>query len=235
MIVGDLTPSRYARQPVYGYLRGQGLGRVEIEGLFVARNNSLPDIAQIEAKLALLRDLGFENPVKMIVSLPAILGLARENIEAKLALLRDLGFENPVKMIVSSPAILGLARENIEAKLALLRDLGFENPVKMIVSLPAILGYARENIEFKVLVCHALRAPGAKLFMAIISRSPIPVAVAASDPGVRSLSAFREAWTIRKRQARTELLALLLRRRAHPMVQAYHRYRPAPSPIRSAA
>ena len=38
------------------------------------------------------RDLGFADPVKMIRSSPAILGLAINNIRGRVADLRELGF-----------------------------------------------------------------------------------------------------------------------------------------------
>ena len=49
----------------------------------------------------------------MVTSLPAILGLAIDNITGKLSDLKRLGFADPVKMVTSSPAILGYARERL--------------------------------------------------------------------------------------------------------------------------
>ena len=56
-----------------------------------------------------LRELGFNDPVKMIASSPPILGLAIDNIRSRIADLLKLGFNDPVKMVTSSPAILGYA------------------------------------------------------------------------------------------------------------------------------
>jgi hypothetical protein len=50
-------------------------------------------------KTAVLRELGFAEPVKMITSRPAILGLPIHNIRGKIADLRELGFADPIKMI----------------------------------------------------------------------------------------------------------------------------------------
>ena len=47
-----------------------------------------PDI--LELKLSGLKDRGFSNPTKLIESLPAILGLAFDNIDRRLTLLRRL-------------------------------------------------------------------------------------------------------------------------------------------------
>jgi hypothetical protein len=116
-------------------------------------DNSLSRMKKAQLKIDDLKALGFENPVKMITSSPAILGYSvKENIEPKIVELKALGFENPVKMITSSPAILGYSvKENIEPKIVELKALGFENPVKMITSLPTILGYSvKENIEPKI-------------------------------------------------------------------------------------
>ena len=74
----------------------------------------LPPVADIDAKISALRDLGFADPVKMITSSPAILGLSvDDNIKPKISALRDLGFADPVKMITSSPAILGYAPDRL--------------------------------------------------------------------------------------------------------------------------
>ena len=85
------------------------LGFDEDSATKVFETVQLPAIDNIRGKLDDLKALGFENPVKMITSLPAILGYAIDNIRGKLDDLKALGFENPVKMITSSPAILGYA------------------------------------------------------------------------------------------------------------------------------
>ncbi|NWG25527.1 MAG: hypothetical protein HXY30_14125, partial [Pseudorhodoplanes sp.] len=65
----------------------------------------LPPIDNIRGKISDLQALGFADPVKMITSLPAILGYAIDNIRGKISDLQALGFADPVKMITSSPAI----------------------------------------------------------------------------------------------------------------------------------
>jgi hypothetical protein len=56
-----------------------------------------------KAKIDGLRERGFDNPVKLITSMPPILGLAFENIDAKLEGLKQRGFDNPTKLITTSP------------------------------------------------------------------------------------------------------------------------------------
>jgi hypothetical protein len=104
-LTADLAEVRYA------HLLACGFDRESADKIFEALD--LPEPAKIDQKLADLRDLGFADPVKMITSLPAILGLAIDNIRGKLTDLRDLGFADPVKMITSLPAILGYARERV--------------------------------------------------------------------------------------------------------------------------
>ena len=77
----------------------------------------------VDSHLIGLSERGFTNPIKMVESLPAILGYAFENIDAKLAGLRERGFTNPNKMVESLPAILGLAFENIDRRLRLFSRL----------------------------------------------------------------------------------------------------------------
>ena len=54
--------------------------------------------------------------MKLVASLPAILGYAMGSIRGKITNLRELGFCDPVKMITSFPTILGLSIENIRSK-----------------------------------------------------------------------------------------------------------------------
>jgi mTERF len=137
-----------------------------------AVDNLLMRMKRSNIKIDELKALGFENPVKMITSLPAILGYSiKENIQPKIDELKALGFENPVKMITSLPAILGLSiKENIQPKIDELKALGFENPVKMITSLPAILGLSiKENIQPKI---DELKALGFENPVKMITSSP---------------------------------------------------------------
>ena len=86
----------------------------------------------------------------MIVSLPAILSYALDNIHSRLADLRRLGFADPVKMIEYFPTILGLGIDNIRCRIDDLRELGVADPVKMITSSPTILGLAMDNIRGRI-------------------------------------------------------------------------------------
>ena len=68
--------------------------------------------ANPKAKIEGLKQRGFDNPHKLITSLPAILGVGFENIDAKIEGLKQRGFDNPTKLITSSPSILGYGFEN---------------------------------------------------------------------------------------------------------------------------
>ena len=108
-----------------------------------------------DAMVALLREQ-LADPVKMITSVPAILGYAIKNVRDKIADLRELGFTEPVKMITTHPAILSYAIKNVRGKIADLRELGFADPVKMMTSNPATLSYAIDNVRSKIAVLREL-------------------------------------------------------------------------------
>ncbi len=100
-----------------------GLPRDLIEALKVS-NPTLFHKEETYKKIESLKKLGFADPVKMIVSLPAIFGLNIKSMEEKIESLKKLGFADPVKMIVSLPALLGLNIEkNIEPKLTILMKM----------------------------------------------------------------------------------------------------------------
>jgi hypothetical protein len=85
------------------------------------------------------RDLGFADPVKIIRSSPAILGLAINNIRGRVADLRELGFTDPVKMITSRPAILGYARERLFLCGKIIKDLddgGTDGMFRQLIGQP---------------------------------------------------------------------------------------------------
>ena len=110
----------YQRRTDYGADEAEARLRFLIEVGFssedadrVFETVNLPSIEAMRGKIADLRTLGFADPVKMITSLPAILGLAIDNIRGKIADLRTLGFADPVKMITSSPAILGCSADRV--------------------------------------------------------------------------------------------------------------------------
>ena len=95
----------------YDHLLRCGFSEAQADHVFESIN--LPDCETITCRLADLRGLGFTDPVKMITTMPAILGYAIDNIRGKISDLRGLGFTDPVKMITSLPAILGYARERL--------------------------------------------------------------------------------------------------------------------------
>jgi len=110
-----------------------------------------------KAKIEGLRERGFDNPHKLITSLPAILGYGFENIDAKIEGLRQRGFDNPHKLITTSPAILGYGSENIDRKIRLLYLLHGDRAkaISELETFPALLGYKRRRLLFAVRTSHA--------------------------------------------------------------------------------
>jgi hypothetical protein len=110
-------------------------------------------------KIQGLKARGFDNPVKLITTLPAILGYGFENIDAKIEGLRERGFENPTKLITTLPAILRLAFDNIDRKIRLLYLLHGDRSkaVSEIEAFPPLLGYKWRRLLFAVRTSH----PGA--------------------------------------------------------------------------
>src|SRR5438876_836189 len=82
----------------------------------IARRHPLL-FANSTEKVQGLKGRGFDDPVKLIIRAPQILGLTLKNIDSKLEGLKQLGFGNPVKIIASFPSALGFRLENIESKL----------------------------------------------------------------------------------------------------------------------
>ena len=85
----------------YDHLLRCGFSEAQADHVFESIN--LPDCETITCRLADLRGLGFTDPVKMITTMPAILGYAIDNIRGKISDLRALGFADPVKMITTLP------------------------------------------------------------------------------------------------------------------------------------
>jgi hypothetical protein len=152
-------------------------------------------------KIAHLRELGFADPVKMVTSSPAILGLAIDSIRGRIADLRDLGFADPVKMITSLPAILGYAIDGIRTKITDLRNFGSADPVNMITSSPAILGYARERLLLCGRIVAQLDDGGFDAMFARLIKQPRAVidAVAVAQP--RTWADVRAIIVVAKRGA----------------------------------
>jgi hypothetical protein len=109
-----------------------------------------------KAKIEGLRARGFDNPTKLITTLPAILGLAFDNIDAKIAGLKERGFDNPTKLITSSPAILSYGFDNIDRKIRLLYLLHGDRTkaISELQALPPLLGYKWRRLLFAVRTSH---------------------------------------------------------------------------------
>jgi hypothetical protein len=126
-----------------------------------------------KAKIEGLRARGFDNPTKLITTLPAILGLAFDNIDAKIAGLEERGFDNPTKLITTLPTILGYGFDNIDAKIAGLKERGFDNPTKLITSSPAILSYGFDNIDRKIRLLYLLHGDRTKAISELQALPPL--------------------------------------------------------------
>lgn len=124
----------------------------------------------VDKKLVGLQNRGFEKPLKMIESQPAIMGLSLESIDAKMTWLSEQGFENPQKIVTTFPGILGYSYENIAAKIKGLKERGFRNPVHIITLFPSILSYSFDNIDKKIQGLHAL---GFEDPVAMINAAPV--------------------------------------------------------------
>src|SRR3989338_6884583 len=98
----------------------------------------------LETNLIGLQNIGFSNPIKLIESLPSILGISLEgNIKPKIEGLGLLGFTNPHKMIESVPSILGYNLEgNIKKRFKLI-----DRVIKRY-GLPFTTSFLMENVHF---------------------------------------------------------------------------------------
>lgn len=99
-----------------------------------------------------MRELGFNDPIKIINQHPQIFAYANSKIAIKINDLKKIGFSDPVKMITNKPSILGLTVGIIQEKLDNLKEIGFENPAQLIALKPSILGYSvitiRERMKY---------------------------------------------------------------------------------------
>lgn len=127
----------------------RGISREAVDEIFADKPTGY-SAEQVDAHMACLQQLGFTDPLKLITTLPATLGLAPDSIRTKLDNLRTLGFTNPIALITAQPTILSYAPESIRTKLDNLRALGFTDPVKLITAQPTILRLAPDSIRAKV-------------------------------------------------------------------------------------
>lgn len=124
----------------------------------------------VNKKIAGFLKRGFKNPVRMIGSHPALMGLNFSNIDSKLRGLKDRGFNNPQKMVTMFPGILGFSFANIDSKITGLKERGFSDPIHIITLFPSILSYGFDNIDKKI---DGLRMRGFKDPIAMIYSAPV--------------------------------------------------------------
>ncbi|OFX05675.1 MAG: hypothetical protein A3E78_03260 [Alphaproteobacteria bacterium RIFCSPHIGHO2_12_FULL_63_12] len=110
-------------------LRRAGFDEVEADKVFLAVD--LPSIEKIEQKIGALKSLGFENPVKMITSLPAILGYAIDNIRGKLDYAGHFGIDGR-GIVERFPPLLGYNLDRI--RLCVRLSLPLIDPWEMSLS-----------------------------------------------------------------------------------------------------
>ena len=123
----------------------------------IAKKKHIPKIENIDRKIAGLKERGFKNPIRVITSLPTILGLAFENIDSKIYGLRERGFKNPIKMIASSPSILGLTFENIDQKIKYLQRVGNLYKIDSLIlieAVPSVFGCSIKKIGLTVYILY---------------------------------------------------------------------------------
>ena len=101
-------------------------------------------VNKYEEKIRGLEERGFNDPHKMIIRSPTILGFSLGNIDKKIEGLKERGFNDPHKMVMQFPVILRLSFENIDKKIEGIKELGFNDP------LPTIFGFSTENIDKKI-------------------------------------------------------------------------------------
>ena len=95
----------------------------EIVKACVARHHYTPKTENIDSKIAGLKERGFKDPVKMIVSSPSILGYAFENIDSKIKYLKRVGVLcgiNSTNVIENIPVILGCSIKKVKLTVGIL-------------------------------------------------------------------------------------------------------------------
>ena len=144
-------------------------------------------------KIALLRGLGFPDPVEIAKKNRAIISSPIDKILKKIAEMRELGFSEPVQMIASNPKILSYSIGNIRTKITNLRELGFADPVKIITCRPPIAGLAIDNVRNKIA---SLRQLG------FVEASPDSIELASFTVRAAEQANHRHRWLLRARHDR---------------------------------
>lgn len=106
----------------------------------VKRQPALWPIEAYEEKIKGLSLRGFEDPKKMIMSSPAVLGYSFETIDAKIKGLLERGFTDPVHLITVMPALFGYSFKNIDRKMRFARRVHYPFFVQLIEYSPLLIG-----------------------------------------------------------------------------------------------
>lgn len=103
---------------------------------------------RIQKKVEALTKRGFNDPIKLIASLPMILGISIDNIDRKIQGLRDQGFNNPVKLLTTAPSIFCYSFDNIDRKIRFAKRIGYKKFIELIVYRPSLLGLSIKRYFF---------------------------------------------------------------------------------------
>lgn len=113
-------------------------------------------VDSVKEKIKGLEQLGFSDPVKLIIKCPPIFHYSITSIQEKIEWLKERGFKDPVKMVTGSPMIIGLKYQNIEQRISFFAGQGFTDPIKMISICPPFLNYSLDNIKEKIKILDKL-------------------------------------------------------------------------------
>ncbi len=186
-----------------------GFKEEEIGHIRTAVRTTLIRPEDLDQKIKDLKERGFTDPVKMITSLPAILGYAIDNIDGKIKDLKERGFTDPVKMITSLPAILGYAIDNIDGKIKLIERVSEHfgadiNPAEIIECELGILGTKIDKLWVltRVLV-EQNRIPTRQEVHALLFAKIEDVVLAHSEPTSGSFANLLQRLKMRKKEGST--------------------------------
>ena len=108
---------------------------------------------KVDEVISKLTQLGFSDPMSVLIASPTILNLSPENIDSTISLLKNRGIEDPIDAITKHPPILGYSsREGDEnsglaGKFNNLDELGLTGIVELTSKA---LGWSPETVRKKV-------------------------------------------------------------------------------------
>ena len=112
------------------------------------RRPRLWSIKKYDIKLNELKEHGFTNPAKIIISNPEILGRKTGSVKKMIEHLRRRGFDNPVRILDSCPGIFCLSFNNIDRKIRFARRIGYSRFCELIAYHPMLLDLSIKRYFF---------------------------------------------------------------------------------------